>query len=157
MDLLVVLEQSWVIHRGVDETHATAKAQLVKMAKLRTVFGLPANQDSKEGESFDRELQEQRKRDREMEKDLREKTKVKNAKALKKEIKRKQEEGERAAKKAEKAVKKQEKQRQKVNPPVLTLSLQSLCTAQLADALDWAICQCNQQTIIPTVLFFAHV
>ncbi len=109
-----LLRSVFLVHRNADETHAVAKRQLEKMLKLRTVFGLPKDQDSKEGQAFDRELQEQRKRDKEMEKELREKTRVKQAKALKKEVKRKEKERQRVAKQAEKDLKKQEKQRQQV-------------------------------------------
>ena len=84
------------------------------MVKLRTVFGLPNNQDSKEGEAFDRELQEKRKQARIEQRELAEKTKIKQAKALKKEAMRREKERARAAKKAVKDAKKQEKQRQKV-------------------------------------------
>ncbi|KAL0036103.1 hypothetical protein WJX79_003161 [Trebouxia sp. C0005] len=98
---------------NADETHAAAKRQLEKMVKLRTVFGLPNNQDSKEGEAFDRELQEKRKQARIEQRELAEKTKIKQAKALKKEAMRREKERARAAKKAVKDAKKQEKQRQK--------------------------------------------
>lgn len=106
----------WVVfaYRNADETHAAAKRQLEKMVKLRTVFGLPQNQDSKEGEAFDRELQEKRKQARIEQRELAEKTKVKQAKALKKEAMRREKERARAAKKAVKDAKKQEKLRQKV-------------------------------------------
>ena len=86
------------------------------MVKLRTVFGLPQNQDSKEGEAFDRELQEKRKQARIEQRELAEATKVKQARALKKEAKRREKDRVRAAKKAEKDARKQEKQRQKVSP-----------------------------------------
>ena len=108
------LTQFCFAYRNADETHAAAKRQVEKMVKLRTVFGLPQNQDSKEGEAFDRELQEKRKQARIEQRELAEKTKLKQAKALKKEALRREKERARAAKKAVKDAKKQEKQRQKV-------------------------------------------
>ena len=98
----------------MEETHAAAKAKLQKMDNLRRVFGLPENQDTKEGESFDKELQEQRKRDKLAEIELRQKTRAKEVKAHKKAIERKAKERKRAIKKEEKAKQKAEKQRQKV-------------------------------------------
>jgi len=109
------LVQFCFAYRNADETHAAAKRQLEKMVKLRNVFGLPKNQDSKEGEAFDRELQEKRKQARIEQRELAEKTKIKQAKALKKEAMRREKERARAAKKADKDARKQEKQRQKVS------------------------------------------
>ncbi|KAL3140186.1 hypothetical protein ABBQ38_004462 [Trebouxia sp. C0009 RCD-2024] len=98
---------------NADETHALAQRKVAQMDKLRTVFGFSQDQDKKEGEAFDRELQERRKRDRQMEIEQREKAKVKKAREAEKEKKRKEKERKRSIKKAEKENKKQEKQRQK--------------------------------------------
>lgn len=100
--------------RLADETHAIAKRKLSQMAKLRDVFGFTAEQDNKEGEAFDRELQEQRKRDRLMEQELREKAKVKEARKRAKEVRHTRREEKRAIKKAEKQREKDEKARIKV-------------------------------------------
>ena len=122
-------------NRNADETHAAAKRQLEKMVKLRTVFGLPQNQDSKEGEAFDREIQEKRKPARIEQRELAEATKVKQARALKKEPKRRENETVRAAKKAEKDAKKQEKQRQKVSPA---------CACAAVPHSTSSICSCRR-------------
>ena len=99
-----------------------AQRKLEKMDIMRTVFGFPEDHDKKEGEAFDRELQERRKRDRQLEIEQREKAKVKKAREIEKEKKRREKERKRSLKKAEKDRKKQEKQRHKV------WCMQALCT-----------------------------
>ena len=111
---------SCFLSRNVDETHAIAQRKVAQMDKLRTVFGFSADQDKKEGEAFDRELQEKRKRDRLLEIEQREKAKVKKAKEAEKEKKRREKERKRSVQKAEKEKKKQERQREKVCKPTST-------------------------------------
>ena len=124
---MCLLARQSVFHRIADETHAMAKRKLAQMAKLRDVFGFTIEQDSKEGESFDRELQEQRKRDRLMEKELREKTKVKEARARAKEVRHKQREEKRAIKKADKDRQKEEKAKLKVRNTACESSIPVVC------------------------------
>jgi len=100
------------------------------MAKLRDVFGFTAEQDAKEGESFDRELQEQRKKNRLMEKELREKTLRKEARARVKAIKKKEKEQRQAVEKAEKDRQKEKKNRLKVSEQH-AIQFHSLHTAAL--------------------------
>lgn len=114
--------------RNADETHALAQRKVAQMDKLRTVFGFSQDQDNKEGEAFDRELQERRKRDRQMEIEQREKAKVKKAREAEKEKKRKEKERKRSLKKAEKDKKKQEKQRQKVTNHTVFWSWHYACS-----------------------------
>lgn len=82
------------------ETHELAKRKANEMNKIRAAFGLDEN--AKEGQAFDRDLQERLKAERQAERETKQKAKAKEEKKRKKDQKKKEKQAKKAAKKAAK-------------------------------------------------------
>lgn len=91
-------------HCRTAETHELAKRKASEMDKIRAAFGL--GDDAKEGQAFDRDLQERLKAERMAEREAKQKAKEKEDKRRKKEQKKKAKQEKKAAKKQAKAEKK---------------------------------------------------
>eukprot|EP00897_Mesotaenium_endlicherianum_P008074 jgi/Mesen1/7295/ME000373S06352 len=95
---------------GDVQTHHIAARKEKAMERLKDAFGLG---DIKEGEAFDRDLQEQRKQERIMAKEMAEQQKRQDELAYEKEVKRKEKEKKKEEKEEKRRLKREEKERLK--------------------------------------------
>ena len=105
------------MYRVTAETHALARKKAAEMDKIRNAFGLDA--DAKEGQAFDRDLQEQLKQDRQVAREKERKKKEKEARRRKKD----QAKAEKKAKKKEKKAKQEALEKIKVSLSTIKPSL----------------------------------
>ena len=98
-----IITNKWVSCRTA-ETHELAKRKANEMNKIRTAFGL--DPEAKEGQAFDRDLQERLKAERILEREAQQKAKEKEAKKREKEKSKKEKEQKKLKKKKDKEDKK---------------------------------------------------
>lgn len=94
-----------------NETHAVAERKLVQMDKLRAAFGL--EESAKEGEAFDRDLQEQRRLERIAEREQREKEREKEKRDAEKRRRQREKERKKEERKRKREVKRRVKDEKK--------------------------------------------
>lgn len=101
------------------ETHELAKRKASEMDKIRAAFGL--DPEAKEGQAFDRDLQERLKAERILEREAKQKAKEKEAKQQAKEKKKRDKEQKKLAKKKAKEDKKAAKLKAEVGSAACSL------------------------------------
>ncbi|GFR40245.1 hypothetical protein Agub_g815, partial [Astrephomene gubernaculifera] len=97
-----------VSNKLTDETHAMAQRKVEQMSKLKAAFGV--KDDIREGDAFNRELQEQLKAQRMAEREAAQKAREEESKRREKEARRREKERAKEAKQREKEAKRREKE-----------------------------------------------